>query len=217
MECAVRTCVGRGVSGHRRDSSKFKASHKHGRGRDAAPAVEFPTGSKEFDLRAEGDVENHLGGAAIELLRSLKKRALAEILAVGEPQRETSRDSCSICSVTVRVQKKVRETVSEMSSGAPSPFDSSRVSAGMRENSRAQWSSLPVSARVNTRRWEGWRSAPPEKTAAQKIRLTPRRRYCRRQGNARASGAWLQLPCRGLVRVARSAWIGILYCRSCLA
>ena len=74
---------GRGVSRHWRNFFQLQAGHEHGRGRDATPAVEFPTGSKEFDLRAEGDVENHLGGAAIELLRELKKRALAEILAVG--------------------------------------------------------------------------------------------------------------------------------------
>ena len=134
--CGKNRAFGRGVSRHRGNFLQLQAGHEHWRWRNAAPAVEFPTGSKEFDLRAEGDVENHLGGAAIELLRELKKRRFPKSWPSGEPQRETSRDSCSICSVTVRVQKKVRETVSEMSSGAPSPFDSSRVSAGMRENSR---------------------------------------------------------------------------------
>ena len=61
----------------------MQAGHEHWRWRNAAPAVELPARAEEFDLRAEGDVENHLGGAAIELLRELKKRALAEILAVG--------------------------------------------------------------------------------------------------------------------------------------
>src|SRR5258705_11642745 len=78
-----KRAFGRGVSGHRRDFFKFKAGHKHGRGRDATPAVELPARAEEFDFRTEGDVEDHLGGAAIELLRELEKRALAEILAVG--------------------------------------------------------------------------------------------------------------------------------------
>src|SRR6266436_3325718 len=74
---------GRGVSRHWGNFLQLQAGHEHWRWRNAAPAVELPMGAKEFDLRAEGDVEDHLGGAAIELLRELKKRALAEILAVG--------------------------------------------------------------------------------------------------------------------------------------
>ena len=61
----------------------MQAGDKHGRWRDAAPAVEFPAGAEEFNFRAQGNVENHLGGPTIELLRELQQRALAEILAVG--------------------------------------------------------------------------------------------------------------------------------------
>src|SRR6266436_5072646 len=74
---------GRGVSRHWGNFLQLQAGHEHWRWRNAAPAVELPMGAKEFDLRAEGDVEDHLGGTAIELPRELKKRALAEILAVG--------------------------------------------------------------------------------------------------------------------------------------
>jgi len=49
---------------------------------------------------------------------------------------ETSRDSCSIWSETVRVQKKVRDSESAMGSDGPSDVDSRRESAGMRASSR---------------------------------------------------------------------------------
>jgi hypothetical protein len=75
--------LGWGVSRHWRDLFQLQACNEHGRGRNAPPAVEFPTGPKEFDLRAQGDVEDHLGGATIELLGELQERAFAESPAVG--------------------------------------------------------------------------------------------------------------------------------------
>jgi len=56
---------------------------KAGRGRAAAPAIEFPAGAKEFYFGPKGDIENHFGGAAIKLLRDFEQGTLAEILAVG--------------------------------------------------------------------------------------------------------------------------------------
>ena len=61
----------------------MQAGHEHGRWRDSAPPVEFPAGAQESDFGSKGDVEDHLGGAAIELLREFEEWALAEILAVG--------------------------------------------------------------------------------------------------------------------------------------
>jgi len=71
-----------GVPRHWRNLLQLQACHKHGQRRDSAPAVEYPARAKEFDLRAQGDVENHFCGAAIELLRELEERALAELLGV---------------------------------------------------------------------------------------------------------------------------------------
>jgi hypothetical protein len=61
----------------------LQADNESGSRGDAAPAVEFPTGTEEFDFGAERNVENHFGGAAIELLRDFEQGALAEVLAVG--------------------------------------------------------------------------------------------------------------------------------------
>jgi len=61
----------------------LQTGKEHGCRRDAAPAIEFPARAKEFNFLSQGDVENHLGDAAIELLRELEKRALGEVLAVG--------------------------------------------------------------------------------------------------------------------------------------
>src|SRR5713101_7454006 len=74
---------GRGVARHRRNLFELQGSYEHGCGRDSTPAVELPAGAKEFDFRAHGDVENHLGGATIELLRELEERTLTELLAIG--------------------------------------------------------------------------------------------------------------------------------------
>jgi hypothetical protein len=44
-----------------------------------------------------------------------------------DPQIDTSSDSCSIWSVTVRRQRNVRVALAEMSNAAPSPLASRRV------------------------------------------------------------------------------------------
>jgi len=64
--------LGWGVPRHRRNLFELQAGNEHGCWRDAAPAIKLPARAKEFDLRAQGDVENHLGGAAVELLRELE-------------------------------------------------------------------------------------------------------------------------------------------------
>src|SRR6267378_1965890 len=51
-----------------------------------------------------------------------------------EPQIDTSSDSCSIWSVTVRRQRNVRVALAEMSNAAPSPLASMRVSFAMRSS-----------------------------------------------------------------------------------
>jgi len=74
---------------------------------------------------------------------------------------ETSKDSCSICSETVRVQKKVRDSESAMGSDGPSAVDSRRELAGMRANSRGKVGA--PDARILAWSWEVvWRSGKGE-------------------------------------------------------
>jgi len=52
-------------------------------GRDAAPAIQVPAGAKVFDIEAKRDVENHFGGAVVELLGEFEEREFAKVLAIG--------------------------------------------------------------------------------------------------------------------------------------
>ena len=126
---------------------------------------------------------------------------------------ETSSDSCSICSVTVSVQKKVRETVSEMWSGVPSPLDSSLVPAGMRENSRGT-DAFP--SRFSASVAQGAESAGgrglKKTVTGKKSDVTCKDYYCRRHGER--SGQWRIASVAQAVVL--SAWhevhgLGILY------
>ncbi len=75
--------LGRGVARHGRDFFQIEAGDEHGSGGNAAPAIQFALGTDEFDFCAQGEVENNLGGATIELLRELQEWLFAEVLSVG--------------------------------------------------------------------------------------------------------------------------------------
>src|SRR4029077_1727299 len=75
--------LGGGIARHGRDFLQVEASDEHGRWCDASPAIQFRLGAKEFHFRTKREVENNLGGAAIELLRELQERLFAEVLPVG--------------------------------------------------------------------------------------------------------------------------------------
>ena len=212
---------GRGVSRHWRNFFQLQAGHEHWRWRNAAPAVELPAGTKEFDFRAEGDVEDHLGGAAIELLRELKKRALAEILAVGgTPEgdvegllldllgdREGAKEGAGNGfgdverrAVAVRFETRIGrdERKFEGHSGVPFLFQR-ECSTEKLLRRKTRWEAL---ARIRRRA-----DPSPQKTrlgmTISRIRLlqTP-------GGTLGPVAHGFSCPCRGLVRVARSAWIG---------
>src|SRR5258708_2167185 len=181
--CGEHCAFGRGVSRHWGNFLQLQAGHEHGRGRYAAPAVELPTGAKEFDLRAEGDVENHLGGAAIELLREPKKRALAEILAVsGAPDG----DGEGLLLDLLGDREGAKEGAGNGFGDVERRAVAVRFEPGVGRDERKfeGHSGVPFlfQREFNTRRWEGWRSAPPEKTAVQNSGRRRAGRYCRRQG-----------------------------------
>jgi hypothetical protein len=74
---------GRGIAGHRRDFFQVEAGDEHRGWGYTAPAIHLAFGANEFHLRAQGEVENNLGRAAIELLRELQEGLFPEVLAVG--------------------------------------------------------------------------------------------------------------------------------------
>src|SRR5262249_47266371 len=77
------SALGGGVARHRRNFFELEASYKARRGRDTSPAGEFRMGTEEFDFGVKRNVEDHLSGASVELLREFQKREFAERLAVG--------------------------------------------------------------------------------------------------------------------------------------
>jgi len=128
------------------DFSKFKAATNMA-WRDAAQRLSSH-GRERILTSGRKDVKTILVVPRLELLRELKERALAEILAVGEPRGDVEGSARSAL-VTVRCKKKVRETVfGDVERRAVAV----RFRAGCRRDERkfrgAQWSSLPVSARV---------------------------------------------------------------------
>src|SRR5208283_1039610 len=88
LGCGHNRALGRGILRHRRNFSQGQSSHKHGRGGDASPAIEFPSSAEKTHFGAQGKIEYHFGSAAIELLRNFQIRFLAEVLAIrGTPNR----------------------------------------------------------------------------------------------------------------------------------
>src|SRR5712692_6711417 len=57
-----------------------------------------------------------------------------QVCPSAEPQIDTSSDSCSIWSETVRRQRNVRVGLAEMSNAAPTPLASMQVSCGTRSS-----------------------------------------------------------------------------------
>ena len=125
--------LGGGFARHGRDFLQVEAGDEHGRWCDAAPAIQLRLGAKEFHFRAKREVENNLGGAAIELLRELQERFFAKSCPSAEPQMETSRDSCSIWSVIFRHAKKRAGSADGNVEGLAVGIPRSLVSAGINE------------------------------------------------------------------------------------
>ena len=71
------------LAGHRRDFLEFQSGNKHGRRGNSAPAEQLPVSTNEFRLRSKREVEDHLGGAPVELLRQDEERLLRPGLPVG--------------------------------------------------------------------------------------------------------------------------------------
>src|SRR5260221_2532283 len=89
-----------------------------------------------IDLGAKGEVEHHLGGAAIKLLRELEERALAEFLAVGgTPDGEFERFLLDLIGDGERAEEGGRDGFGDVER-RPSPLDSSLLPGGISRNSR---------------------------------------------------------------------------------
>jgi len=62
---------------------ELQAGDKHGSRRHSTPTVKFPTSTNTFGLWTEREIEDHLGRAAVELLRQLEERLPRPGLSVG--------------------------------------------------------------------------------------------------------------------------------------
>lgn len=71
------------LAGHRRDFLEFQSGDKHGRRGNSAPAEQLPVSTNEFRFRAQREIEDHLGGASVKLLRQHEERLLRPGLPVG--------------------------------------------------------------------------------------------------------------------------------------
>jgi len=60
------------------------------------PNGSVPTSTNEFCFWTEREIEDHLGRAAVELLRQLETGFFVQASPSGELQIDTSSDSCSI-------------------------------------------------------------------------------------------------------------------------
>src|SRR3974377_148630 len=67
------------LAGHWRNLHKLQSSQKQWRGSDPAPARQFPARTEEANLGAQGEVQNHFGRTAIELLGNFQERLFAEL------------------------------------------------------------------------------------------------------------------------------------------
>src|SRR5882724_3594197 len=70
------------LTGHWWNFLEFQTSYEHGHRRYSAPAVQFPTGTDEFRVWAQGEVQDQLSDATVKLLWQLEERLLRPGLPV---------------------------------------------------------------------------------------------------------------------------------------
>jgi len=108
-----------GLAGHGRDFRELQAGDKHGCRRYSAPAEQFPASANEFGLRAQREIEDHLGRATVELLWQLEERLFRPGLPVGRtPDRQIERFLFNLIRDGEAAEKSARGACGDVKRGA---------------------------------------------------------------------------------------------------
>src|SRR5216683_3334839 len=117
--CGQRDSRCGSLPGHWRDLLELQAGDKHGGRRYPAPAVQFPASTNEFTVRTKREIEDHLGRAAVELLRQLEERLFSPGLPVSRtPDRDIERFLFNLIRDGETAEKRARRAGGDVKRGA---------------------------------------------------------------------------------------------------